>query len=208
MSFSVNFDFQPTYMPLGQAVSTVQKPTTSPETEQTDLSNPKNSSSPQKPQQKDPELNLNLTGANVLDSIPKKDKPDKSVSNTELSEQEKEVVDNLKKRDMEVKAHEQAHVAAGGAYVKGGISYTFETGPDGNRYAVGGEVQIDSSPVKGDPQATIIKAQIIKGAALAPANPSGQDRAVAAKADQMMQKARQELMQKPNEENESIDIVV
>jgi SprA-related family len=107
-------------------------------------------------------------------------------------DQEKEV-EKLKKRDAEVRAHEQAHVAVGGAYVKGGISYSYEKGPDGQMYAVGGEVSIDTSPVRNDPRATIAKMEIVKAAALAPADPSGADRAVAASAEQEEVKAQQDL---------------
>lgn len=143
--------------------------------------------------------NINVTGEKILSSMPDKKKDEKSVNN--LTEDEKAQVDELKKRDAEVKTHEQAHLAAGGAHTKGGASYSYQTGPDGRQYAVGGEVQIDTSPVKGDPQATIMKAQVIKAAALAPSQPSGQDKAVAAKAQQMMAKAQSELIQK-NPDNE------
>jgi hypothetical protein len=101
----------------------------------------------------------------------------------------------LASRDREVRAHEQAHVAAGGSVITSGPSYTYQTGPDRRRYAVGGEVGIDSSAVSGDPQATIAKARQIRAAALAPAQPSAQDLRVAAKAAQMEQSARQELAQ-------------
>jgi len=110
----------------------------------------------------------------------------------ELSEEEKKQVEELKRRDQEVRTHEHAHVAAGGQYVRGGISYEYQTGADGKRYAVGGEVSIDTSP-ESDPQDTIRKAQTIRQAALAPAEPSGQDRRAAAAAAQMEMKARQEI---------------
>ncbi len=99
----------------------------------------------------------------------------------------------LAKTDREVKAHEQAHLSAAGAYASSGPSYSYVTGPDGKRYAVSGEVRIDTSAVPGDPRATIRKAQAIIAAANAPAEPSGQDRAVAAQAAQMQAKARVEL---------------
>ncbi|GIX36186.1 MAG: hypothetical protein KatS3mg126_1965 [Lysobacteraceae bacterium] len=99
----------------------------------------------------------------------------------------------LAARDREVRAHEQAHLAAGGPLVTRGPSYTYRTGPDGRRYAVGGEVGIDTSPVRGDPQATLDKAQRIRAAALAPARPSAQDQAVAAEAARMETAARAEL---------------
>ena len=111
-----------------------------------------------------------------------------------LTEEEQKQVEELKARDTEVRAHEQAHIAAGGSYVRGGARYDYQTRPDGNKYAVGGEVSIDTSAVEGDPQATINKAQVILKAALAPAEPSGQDKAVASQARQMMASARKELM--------------
>ncbi len=110
----------------------------------------------------------------------------------DLTEEEKAEVQDLKKRDVEVKAHENAHIAAGGSLVQGGASYSKTRGPDGNMYATSGEVQIDTSEVDGDPQATIAKAQKIKAAALAPANPSAQDQKVAAQASQMMAEAQRE----------------
>ncbi|MBN1600864.1 MAG: hypothetical protein JW915_04600 [Chitinispirillaceae bacterium] len=116
----------------------------------------------------------------------------------ELSDEQKRQVQELKRRDQEVKAHEAAHVAAGGAYVRGGASYTYQSGPDGKRYAVGGEVSIDTSSVRGDPQATITKMETVRRAALAPADPSGQDRAVAAQASATAAEARKELLTQKN----------
>lgn len=110
-----------------------------------------------------------------------------------LTAEEEEEVKELKKRDAEVRQHEYAHLAAAGPHALGGPTYEFTTGPDGQRYAIGGEVQIDTSPVPNDPAATIEKAKTVKRAALAPAEPSAQDRRVAAQASQMEAKARQEL---------------
>lgn len=98
----------------------------------------------------------------------------------------------LKSRDAEVKAHEAAHAAVGGQ-LAGSPSYSFQRGPDGVRYAVGGEVPIDVSKVPGDPQATLEKMQLVQRAALAPAEPSSQDRRVAALAAQQAAEARAEL---------------
>jgi hypothetical protein len=121
----------------------------------------------------------------------------------ELTEEEKHEVDELKMTDQKVRTHEQAHVAAGGAYVTGGPTYQYQTGPDGRRYAVGGEVGIDTSPVKDDPEATIRKMQTVKKAALAPADPSAQDRSVAARAAQEEAKARQDLREESAEAGET-----
>ncbi len=110
------------------------------------------------------------------------------------SPEEEEKLAKLKTRDQEVRTHEQAHKAAGGQYA-GGASYSYQTGPDGRQYAVGGEVSIDLSPVPDDPQATIAKMQQIRRAALAPAQPSSQDQQVAAQAGRIEAKARAELAQ-------------
>lgn len=131
------------------------------------------------------------------DSVELKEK-DESQSE-ELTDEEKKEVEELKKRDMEVRSHEQAHVAAGGAYVRGGPSFSYQTGPDGNKYAVGGEVSIDTSSVSGDPEATIRKMQVVRKAALAPASPSSTDRSVAAAASQKMNAARMELTKEKND---------
>jgi hypothetical protein len=108
----------------------------------------------------------------------------------------------LKARDQEVRQHEQAHVAAGGQYVRGGASYSYQRGPDGQQYATGGEVDIDASSVPGDPAATIRKMQVVRGAALAPAEPSAQDRAVAAEASRAEAEARVELREEQAKERE------
>ena len=121
----------------------------------------------------------------------------------ELSKDEQREVQELKSRDREVRAHEQAHMAAAGPYSVGGPSYEYQRGPDNRQYAVGGEVQIDTSEVSGDPEATIRKAQVIRRAATAPAEPSSQDRSVAAAAGRMEAKARQEMTQQQLEEMKS-----
>ena len=53
-----------------------------------------------------------------------------------------------------------------GNLARGATSYEYETGPDGARYAVAGEVSMDLSPVAGDPSATLAKMQIVQRAAL------------------------------------------
>jgi hypothetical protein len=94
------------------------------------------------------------------------------------------LLSRLKARDGEVRAHESAHIAAGGRYITGGASYSYQKGPDGSQYAVGGEVGIDSSPIPGKPEETLAKMRIVRAAALAPAEPSGADLAVAGAAAQ------------------------
>ena len=113
----------------------------------------------------------------------------------ELDATAQRVLQSLRQRDQEVRLHEQAHLLAAGPHASGGPSYTYQTGPDGKRYAVGGEVPIDLSAVPGDPQATLQKALTIRRAALAPTHPSGADQAVAAKATSLAAQAQQELLQ-------------
>jgi len=95
--------------------------------------------------------------------------------------------------DRHVRAHEQAHLVAAGPYAVGGPSYSYTVGPDGNRYASGGEVSLDASPDPQGPEATIQKARIIQAAANAPVDPSSQDRMVAAQAARMEAAAEREL---------------
>lgn len=119
-----------------------------------------------------------------------------------IDEQEQLEIAELAARDREVRAHEQAHASVGGVYA-GAPVFQFERGPDGVSYAVAGEVSISTSEVAGDPQATIDKAQQIRRAALAPADPSPQDRQVAALAAQMEIEARQELRVQSSESDEA-----
>jgi len=102
------------------------------------------------------------------------------------------VIQHLRQRDQEVRAHEMAHLAAAGSLAVGGMAFSYQTGPDGRQYAVGGEVGIEVSPGK-TPEETIQKAQKTQQAALAPADPSAQDLSVAWAAMQMQMQAQREL---------------
>lgn len=110
----------------------------------------------------------------------------------ELTPEQQRQVDALRETDRKVRAHEQAHLSTGGDLVEGGPSFTYSAGADGKRYAVAGEVNIDVSPAR-TPEETILKALHIRAAALAPADPSAQDRQVASLASQMETQARQAL---------------
>jgi len=123
-----------------------------------------------------------------------------------LTEREQQEVRKLKKRDAEVRQHEHAHLAAAGAYSKGPPSYDYETGPDGKRYAVGGHVNIDTSPIPDSPEATIQKARVIRRAALAPKDPSSQDHQVASEAVQLERQARRELEQQRRDKMTALSV--
>ena len=112
------------------------------------------------------------------------------------------LITELKARDREVRAHEAAHAAVGGQYA-GAPTYSFQRGPNGVNYAVGGEVSISTSPIANNPKATLQKAQQVQRAALAPAEPSIQDRRVAAEAATMATQAKVDLVQLKESEQES-----
>lgn len=147
----------------------------------------------------------------VAKEIPEKEAKEKSVVDNEsksssndavekLSKDDQLIIQKLKQRDLEVKAHEQAHLSAAGNFASGGASFTFTQGPNGVRYATGGEVGIDTSPIEGDPAATIRKADAIRRAALAPMSPSSQDQLVAAKATVMSTQAQADLSEQIQEQ--------
>ncbi|KJR43375.1 hypothetical protein MCHI_000727 [Candidatus Magnetoovum chiemensis] len=119
-------------------------------------------------------------------------------SETSADEKSKDVeqqqaVQRLKAREREVITHEQAHRSVGGQYA-GSAHYEYTRGPDGRSYISGGEVSLDMSSEK-NPEDTIRKMRQLRAAALAPAQPSPQDHAVAAKASQLETKAKAELLQ-------------
>ncbi|MBV6658256.1 MAG: hypothetical protein KI785_10875, partial [Devosiaceae bacterium] len=110
-------------------------------------------------------------------------------------------VNQLEQIDSAVKAHERAHAAVGGQYA-GAPTYTYMRGPDGQQYAVAGEVSIDLSPGR-TLEATIDKMEVVISAALAPADPSAQDQSVAQKAQQIKSQAEAALAQQDAPEAET-----
>ncbi|MFA5941816.1 MAG: putative metalloprotease CJM1_0395 family protein [Sinimarinibacterium sp.] len=104
----------------------------------------------------------------------------------------------LKKLDQAVERHEQAHRIAGGPYT-GPATFTYKTGPDGRPYAIAGEVRINASPVPDNLEATVAKMRVVIAAALAPVDPSPQDRSVAARASQRLQEASTALRRESDE---------
>lgn len=130
-------------------------------------------------------------------------------SEDELTQKEQQELTQLKTTDAEVKRHENAHKAMAAGLQTSGPNYEYEVGPDGKKYAVAGDVNI-SYQKSSDPKVNLKNAQKLKAAALAPADPSAQDRSVARKADAEIAKAQQEILDeqqnKDNESNNSQDI--
>lgn len=130
------------------------------------------------------------------------DKTRQDSRTNELSPAAQRRVSELKRIDAEVRAHEQAHISAGRGVITSGPNYTYTYGPDGKRYAVAGEVGIDTSPER-EPQANIDKGARIQAAALAPAEPSPQDYRVAAAGQQLETRGRTELLAEQREARQS-----
>ena len=107
-------------------------------------------------------------------------------------------VRELEQIQNEVIAHEAAHQAAAGEF-GGGVSYSYTQGPDGQSYITGGEVPIRFKE-GATPEETLRNMQKVQAAANAPADPSGQDRQVAAKAAALASKARGEITRESSEE--------
>lgn len=118
----------------------------------------------------------------------------KGMDGETLSDSEVRVLRELERRDAEVRTHEQAHLVASAGMAVGGANYQYTTGPDGKRYVSGGDVSIDASEGN-TPDETVQKMQRVRAAAMAPANPSAQDRRVASIASQRATRARQEAVE-------------
>lgn len=100
---------------------------------------------------------------------------------SELTASEKADVTRLQQRDQQVRQEEKAHAAVAGD-LAGPINYTYQRGPDGRAYAVGGAVGIQASHLSGDPVEAASKAGRLSAAANAATNPSLQDYAAARQA--------------------------
>ena len=122
-----------------------------------------------------------------------------AAEDTNLSEHEKKKVRELKDTDTRVRAHEMAHKAAAGSLAAGGPYYDLQKGPDGQNYAVGGEVPI-RLPRTDDYSQALKDAQQAERAALAPADPSPEDYAAAAAFRQRAVEARAKLAKETQED--------
>ncbi len=133
----------------------------------------------------------NLNGEANRDNAHQESAGKENAESKQEQQNDDKEVRGLRERDREVRMHEQAHAAVGGQYA-GVPSYEYQSGPDGKRYAVGGEVLMDVA-AENTPADTIRKMQQVKAAALAPVEPSAQDYKVAADATQKEKSARSEL---------------
>lgn len=127
----------------------------------------------------------------------------KAESKEDKAEDEKEAqIRELKQIQNEVTAHEAAHQAAAGEF-GGAVSYTYTKGPDGQSYITGGEVPIRMKE-GATPEETVRNMQKVQAAANAPADPSGQDMRVAAKAAAIAMKAKSEMSRDDEQHVETV----
>ncbi len=148
------------------------------------------------------QVNNNAQQSTVVEEIQDKISPTQKVASTkqsdqfgnqtDLSEEEKRELQVLKEEDKRVRTHEQAHKRAGGKYA-GQIHYEFESGPDGQKYAVAGHTEINNAEIPNSPEKNIQKMEKIIKAALAPMSPSTTDRQIAAEARQNKMESQAEL---------------
>lgn len=132
---------------------------------------------------------------------------EEDTSQVQQQRQEQQQIQTLRAIDREVRAHEQAHASVGGRYA-GSPVYTFERGPDGVYYAIGGKVDIDTAPIPNDPAATVEKMQIVQAAALAPMEPSPTDRRIASEAQRRELTAQFELATAETADQSQFNIVI
>jgi hypothetical protein len=111
------------------------------------------------------------------------------VNDTDMQQAcEQQEVQRLKRRDREVRQHEQTHAAALGPYA-GAIRYKYKAGPDGRMYAVGGSIQVRMNFGGSSPAARYHRAARIRRAAMGVGAPSSADVAVAVSAARMQHDA-------------------
>ena len=146
-------------------------------------------------------LNENKTAENTQNIIKSEAERREASKQEEKAEDEKEAqAKELENIQREVIAHENAHKATAGEF-GGEISYSYTEGPDGKSYIISGEVPIKFKEGS-TPEETLRNMQQVQRAANAPADPSGQDRQVAAKAAALASKARQEIIHEKTETEE------
>jgi len=136
--------------------------------------------------------------AEAIEAVQKKDYIETSTFNKNYDEQDlSRVLEKFRKKDAEVRSHEQAHATIG--FTTTPISYNYQKGPDGKMYAVGGRVKLDTS-LPDDPKDVSFKLDLMKKAASAPADTSGADNMIAAQAN-----LNKILLQSQGEDNASYE---
>lgn len=107
-----------------------------------------------------------LSGNQVL--VAKREDPDSPDSDKQR------VIEDLKKRDRDVREHESAHASDPRLVKIGSAQYDYTIGPDGKAYATGGRVTLSTGTSR-TPEEAIDKAEALKRASMAPGEPSSKD---------------------------------
>jgi hypothetical protein len=116
-----------------------------------------------------------------IQSAQKKDYIEQSSGIGKYDEQDfARVLDKFKQTDTNIRSHEQIHASIGATTSP--ISYTYEKGPDGKMYAVGGKVTLDTS-LPDDPKAAAFKLDMLQKTASGPIDSSGADNTIASQAN-------------------------
>jgi len=137
-----------------------------------------------------------LESQEAIENSTKKDYIEQTTNGKNYDEQDfARVLDKFKRVDAQIRSHEQIHASIG--HTTTPISYTYQQGPDGKLYAVGGSVRLDTS-IPDDPKAAAFKLDQIQRAASAPTDTSGADNQIASQSN-----LNKILMQLKEEENAS-----
>lgn len=117
----------------------------------------------------------------ALDKVSKKDYIEQSSFDPQnpknYDEQDfQRVLEKFKRTDSKIRSHEQVHATIG--HTTTPIAYTYQKGPDGKMYAVGGNVRFDTS-IPNDPKAAAFKLDQLHKAASATSEPSNADNTIA-----------------------------
>lgn len=134
-----------------------------------------------------------LSGNQVL--VAKKHEPgapDSSEQNT---------IEELKRRDKEVRAHESAHGGDPRLVKIGAAQFDYTIGPDGKAYATGGRVTLSTGSAR-TPEEALSKAEALKKAAMAPGEPSSKDFQALNSAVAMEFEARNQIYRDKNQKDE------
>jgi hypothetical protein len=119
-------------------------------------------------------------------------------SETELNAEELRELRDLERKDLQVRTRDMAFIAAAGG-AAGSYSVHYETGPDGQRYAVEADIRLDTSE-GATPEQTLAKARALRAASMSGRRESVKDGNAAAKAMRMEAEARAELERQRNTE--------
>jgi len=90
-------------------------------------------------------LHINNTHLSSNNTTQTSSSQKKEKNSEELTASQKALVAELQATDTAVRAHESAHIAAGGGVIRSSAVFTYVQAPDKRLYAVGGEVGIDTS---------------------------------------------------------------